>query len=85
MDDSLQVRFETLTLAIRDAIDDVEHDGVARIADLEHKVSALCEDLKKADEDTVHSLKGPLAQMISSLDELAHSITQYQNRTRDTH
>ncbi len=83
MSDELKQRFEDLIAYINKANEDVLSDKVGELTELDKDVTALCRDVESAEPELARDIQPLMAEMISKLDELAQSLTEFQQRQEE--
>ena len=85
--EKLNKTIEELTDYIRNAARQVDDGMIAELSMLEGTVQTLCESVQKMDGESAQLLKPQMAQLITSLDELAGRLKDFkasQEQNMDT-
>ncbi len=80
--EAFEARFQELTAFVEEALDTVQSDSMPDLANLEDRVSGLCQDIETADEDTAAKVQPLMAEMIGKLDTLAQALNDYKEKAQ---
>jgi phage host-nuclease inhibitor protein Gam len=79
----LQNRLDSLIGFVNQAKEQVESGELANLGSLDKDVSQLCNDVESSEPEVAQAVSEKMAEMVSSLEELANSLKTYQENVQD--
>ena len=80
----LKTRFETLTDFIAESAVQAREGRMVALGDLDARVSALCEEVRRAPKEIIPEVQPMMEAMIARLDELAQSLEERRSRVGES-
>jgi len=80
---AFEQRLQELVSFVDDSLAKLQGNEMPDMADLDVKVSGLCQDIETADSETAQQLQPLMSEMIGKLDELAQALSEFQARAQE--